>query len=115
MLLTPHTTCWRKEKASRAALLIDMEAYFDAAMDAMSRAKHCVHLLNWAFEAETLFHPQPGCTGQDADRIGNFLIALAEESRPRRARAVLEIGDAGGGDPALLSVHGPQGLRRAPR
>jgi phosphatidylserine/phosphatidylglycerophosphate/cardiolipin synthase-like enzyme len=58
-------------------LLIDMEAYFDAAMDAMSRAKHCVHLLNWAFEANTLFHPEPGCTGKDSDRIGNFLVALA--------------------------------------
>ncbi len=79
MLLTPHTTCWRKEKASRAALLIDMEAYFDAAMDAMSRAKHCVHLLNWAFEANTLFHPEAGCTGKDSDRIGNFLIALAKD------------------------------------
>ena len=65
-------------RADRAALLIDMEAYFDAAMDAMSRARHCVHLLNWAFEANTLFHPQPGCTGPDSDRIGNFLIALAK-------------------------------------
>ena len=78
MLLAPDVTCWRTDTASRAALLIDMEAYFDAAMDAMSRAKHCVHLLNWAFEANTLFHPEPGCTGKDADRIGNFLIALSE-------------------------------------
>ena len=78
MLLTADTTCWRKEMATRAALLIDMEAYFDAAMEAMSRAKHCVHLLNWAFEANTLFHPEPGGTGKDSDRFGNFLIALAE-------------------------------------
>ena len=34
-LLSPGTTCWRAETAGRAALLIDMEAYFDAAMDAM--------------------------------------------------------------------------------
>lgn len=58
-----------------------MEAYFDAAMDAMSRAKHCVHLLNWAFEPQTLFHPGPNCTGKDADRIGNFLIALAKNPK----------------------------------
>ena len=49
MLLIPGDTCWRADKASRASLLIYMEAYFDAAMDAMSGAKHCVHLLNWAF------------------------------------------------------------------
>ena len=78
MLLQEGRTCWRSTKAGRAALLIDMEAYFDAAMEAMSRAKHCVHLLNWAFEAQTLFHPQPGCVGPDSDRFGNFLIALAK-------------------------------------
>lgn len=78
MLLTPQTS-WRTRPAPRAALLIDMADYFDAAMDAMRRARHCVHLLNWAFEANTLFHPQPGCAGDDSDRIGNFLIALAEK------------------------------------
>lgn len=79
MLLTP-TTAWRTETANRAALLIDMEAYFDAAMDAMSRAKHCVHLLNWAFEAETFFHPKAGGGGDPSDEIGNFLIALAKNT-----------------------------------
>jgi phosphatidylserine/phosphatidylglycerophosphate/cardiolipin synthase-like enzyme len=77
-LLDPGSTCWRVDTASRASLLIDMEAYFDAAMDAMSRAKHCVHLLNWAFEANTFFHPGPDCTGEESDRIGNFLVALAK-------------------------------------
>jgi phosphatidylserine/phosphatidylglycerophosphate/cardiolipin synthase-like enzyme len=78
VLLKEGVTSWKSETAGRAALLIDMEAYFDAAMDAMSRAKHCVHLLNWAFEANTLFHPEPGGGGKDSDRIGNFLVALAE-------------------------------------
>ncbi len=78
MLLQEGRTCWRTATSGRAALLIDMEAYFDAAHEAMSRAKHCVHLLNWAFEAQTLFHPQDGCTGPDSDRFGKFLIALAE-------------------------------------
>lgn len=77
MLLLDGVISWKAELAGRAALLIDMEAYFDAAMDAMSRAKHCVHLLNWAFEANTLFHPEPGGRGKDSDRFGNLLIALA--------------------------------------
>ena len=79
MLLNPGITCWRADKVARAALLIDMEAYFDAAMDAMSRAEHCVHLLNWAFEASTFFHPGPGGAGKESDRIGNFLIALSKK------------------------------------
>jgi phosphatidylserine/phosphatidylglycerophosphate/cardiolipin synthase-like enzyme len=78
VLLQDGRTSWRTAKAGRASLLIDMEAYFDAAKEAMSRARHCVHLLNWAFEAQTLFHPQPDCMGPDSDRFGNFLIALAE-------------------------------------
>ena len=78
MLLAPGSTCWRAETASRAALLIDMEVYFDAAKEAMSRAKHCVHLLNWAFEAGAFFHPGPDCTGEESDRFGNFLIDLAK-------------------------------------
>ena len=78
MLLSDAATRWKTAKADRAALLIDMEAYFDAAMEAMSRANHSVHLLNWAFEANTLFHPEPGGGGRDSDRIGNFLIALAK-------------------------------------
>ena len=65
-------------RAPRAALMIDMEAYFDAAMEAMKAARHTVHLLNWAFEADTHFHPQPGGDGPRSDRIGDFLKALAE-------------------------------------
>jgi phosphatidylserine/phosphatidylglycerophosphate/cardiolipin synthase-like enzyme len=80
MLLEPGSTCWRRETSDRAALLIDMAAYFDAAMQAMSKAKRSVHLLNWAFEPQTLFHPQPGCTGPQDDRIGNFLKRLAREN-----------------------------------
>jgi phosphatidylserine/phosphatidylglycerophosphate/cardiolipin synthase-like enzyme len=65
-------------EASRASLLIDMEAYFDAAMDAMRSARHTVHLLNWAFEAQTHFHPEAGGGGAKSDRIGDFLKSLAE-------------------------------------
>ena len=78
MLLEPGLTCWRRETAERAALLIDMAAYFDIAMKAMRKARHTIWLLNWAFEPQTLLHPQPGCTGPDEDRIANFLKALAD-------------------------------------
>lgn len=80
MLLEPGKTCWRRATSARAALIIDMAAYFDAAMKAMRTARHTVHLLNWAFEPQTLFHPQPDCTGPDDDRIGNFLKALANDN-----------------------------------
>jgi phosphatidylserine/phosphatidylglycerophosphate/cardiolipin synthase-like enzyme len=80
VLLEPGKTCWRRETSGRAALLVDMADYFDAAMAAMARAKHTIHLLNWAFEPQTLFHPQPGCTGPAGDRIANFLKRLAKDN-----------------------------------
>jgi len=57
-----------------------MAIYFDAAKTAMRAAKHCVHLLNWAFEANTQLHPEPGGGGPENDRIGQFLKALAEDN-----------------------------------
>lgn len=80
MLLEPGTTCWRRETSGRAALIVDMAVYFDAAMAAMRKARHTVHLLNWAFEPQTLFHPQPGCTGPEDDRIANFLKRLSNDN-----------------------------------
>jgi phosphatidylserine/phosphatidylglycerophosphate/cardiolipin synthase-like enzyme len=78
MLLTPGATCWRKAVADRAAVLVDMADYFDAAEVAMRGATRSIHLLNWSFEPETLMHPEPGCSGPDSDRIANILIELAK-------------------------------------
>lgn len=48
-------------------------------MKAMRRARHTVHLLNWAFEPQTIMHPEPGCSGPEEERIANFLKRLADE------------------------------------
>ncbi|MEP6966924.1 MAG: phospholipase D-like domain-containing protein [Pseudomonadota bacterium] len=77
MPLTDPGVAWRLETAPRAAVFIDMADYFLAARAAMQRATRSIHLLNWAFEADTLFDPQPGCEGPDEDRFGTFLKALA--------------------------------------
>lgn len=79
MLLTAGTTCWRVEQAPRAALLIDIDAYFAAAKAALLKARSTIHLLNWAFDPDTLLNPQPGGAGPDDDRIGPFLVKLARE------------------------------------
>lgn len=77
MLLKEGTTCWRVGTAPRAAFVLDMADYFLAAKDAMSRARHSIHLLNWAFDPDTLFEPRPGGGGPDSDRFGVFLKDLA--------------------------------------
>lgn len=77
MLLKAGETCWRIGRADRAAVLVDAAAYFTAARAAMLKARRSIHLLNWAFDPDTLFDPQPGAVGPDEDRIGPFLVELA--------------------------------------
>ena len=77
-LLQEGVTCPRPAVADRAALLVDMACYFEAAKVVMSGAQHSIHLLNWAFEQDTFLIPGPDCSGDDGDRIGNFLKALGE-------------------------------------
>lgn len=79
-ILRPQSNCWKTATADRAALLIDMACYFDAAKEAMAHAKHSVHLLNWAFEANTQFHPQAGGGGAESDQFGPFLKTLADDN-----------------------------------
>src|ERR1039458_3904058 len=79
MLLKAGTTCWRTEKANRAALIIDLADYFVAIKAALLCARSTIHLLNWAFDPDTLFNPQPGGVGPTDDRIGPFLRTLAYE------------------------------------
>ena len=54
-----------------------MQCYFEAAKAAMKQARHTIHFLNWAFEQDTFLTPGPNCTGDEGDRIGNFLKDLA--------------------------------------
>ena len=77
MLLRQDTTCWRVGAAPRAAFLLDMADYFTAAKAAMLKAQRSIHLLNWAFDPDTFFDPEPDGGGEPGDRIGRFLKDLA--------------------------------------
>jgi phosphatidylserine/phosphatidylglycerophosphate/cardiolipin synthase-like enzyme len=77
LLLKPGSTCWRVETAPRLGLIIDMADYFAAAKSAMVKAKRSIHLLNWAFDPDTLFTPDAQGGGPPSDRFGPFLRELA--------------------------------------
>jgi phosphatidylserine/phosphatidylglycerophosphate/cardiolipin synthase-like enzyme len=72
---------WRRETAPRAAVFVDMADYLAAAREAMKTARRSIWFANWAFEANTLFEPQPGGGGPEDDHIGRFLKDLAS-ARP---------------------------------
>jgi hypothetical protein len=76
-LLRPGRNCWRVETARRAACLVDGEAYFAAARQALLRARHSVVLLGWNFAEYASL--QRGMGDPDwPDRLGDFLRALVE-------------------------------------
>jgi phosphatidylserine/phosphatidylglycerophosphate/cardiolipin synthase-like enzyme len=77
LLLKPGSTCWRVETATRLGLIIDMADYFAAAKMAMSKARRSIHLLNWAFDPDTLFVPDADGGGPPSDKFGPFLRDLA--------------------------------------
>lgn len=79
MLLRSGETCQRVARAGRAALLVDMACYFQAAKAAMREAQRSIHFLNWAFEQDTFLDPGPEGAGDEGDRIGNFLKQLARD------------------------------------
>jgi phosphatidylserine/phosphatidylglycerophosphate/cardiolipin synthase-like enzyme len=85
VLSQPLPTCWRVERADRAALLIDAADYLLAVKAALLDARSTIHLLNWAFDPDTLLEPAPDGGGPDGGRIGPFLKDLA------RARPELDI------------------------
>ncbi len=78
VLLRETSTCWRVAIASRAAVLMDAEAYYRAARAAMARARRSVHLLNWAFEPETPFAPDEPV--DEGHTFAGFLRRLASET-----------------------------------
>ena len=77
MLLQPGRTAWRVERAQRAALVIDMAAYFKAAREAVVKARRSVHLLGWSFDPATFVEPDLEGGGPERDAIGPRLRQLA--------------------------------------
>ena len=56
-LLRPGQSCWRVERASRVALMVDASAYFDALVRATARAERSVLMVGWDFHTEANLRP----------------------------------------------------------
>ena len=78
-LLEVGETCWRAERASRAAFLVDTLAYFSAARQAMAKARRQILILGWGFDPRTRLQPDGFEGASEPDEIGNLLIRLAQE------------------------------------
>ncbi len=77
VFFNPGTNCWRYEKASRFAMLVDGENFFAAARAAMRRAEKRIVILAWDFDSGT--HLRPHRRETHRLPIGQFLLNLVEE------------------------------------
>ncbi len=71
-------TRWRTARAGRVAWLVDSQAYFSAAYDALIKAERSVLLLGWGFDPRTRLAPDGGVEPGEPDEIGKVLLRLAE-------------------------------------
>jgi phosphatidylserine/phosphatidylglycerophosphate/cardiolipin synthase-like enzyme/uncharacterized membrane protein YdjX (TVP38/TMEM64 family) len=76
MIAVPGRNCWRQEQASRAAFLIDGEAYFDAFAAAAERAEHSIIVLAWDFHGGVCLR-----AGDVTTRLDTFLNELLVRRR----------------------------------
>lgn len=78
MTLPPETR-WRVEDAARASIVIDADAYFRAAREAMLKARHQIVLVGWDFDARIKLawdddHPEAPTT------VGDFIGWLVKRT-----------------------------------
>ena len=78
MLLQTGGRCWKVGAATRAAVLVDVKAYYEAVMQALERAERSIHFLNWAFEPGTRLRTGPRSEGL-TEGVAEVLIRLAKD------------------------------------
>lgn len=79
-LFEPGRNCWRLEHASRAAFVVDGDAYFRAFVGAARKAQRSLLITGWDFHSRTRLLCQG--KGSECDlELGQFLNDLARERR----------------------------------
>ena len=70
--LRPGRNCWRIERASRLAVIVDAADYFAAARKAMLAAERRIMLIGWDFDARIRLVPGEEMT------LGDFILSLVK-------------------------------------
>lgn len=75
--LVPGRTCWRSERASRLAFLVDGADFFSAVRTAIANARHSFYILGWDINSEVKLCPDGAGDGLP-DPLGRFLNAVVK-------------------------------------
>lgn len=87
--LDPGRTCWRRETAPRAAVLIDTARYFEVALATLEQARRSVWILGWTFDTRTWLLPESPPTRIEA--VLNRLAARGLDVRVLVWRSALPV------------------------
>ena len=77
---TPGQDCWRVERATRASVIIDAEAYFRQARAAMMKARRRIMLIGWDFDPAISLIREEEAPGGPPAIIGDFITWLVERT-----------------------------------
>ncbi|PYE25948.1 phosphatidylserine/phosphatidylglycerophosphate/cardiolipin synthase-like enzyme [Rhizobium sp. PP-CC-3A-592] len=78
-LLVERQTCWRVARADRLSVIVDAEAFFRHARQAMMKAKKSIMLIGWDFDTRIDLVPGKSTDGSP-DKLGRVLNWLAERN-----------------------------------
>lgn len=76
-IAVPGRNCWAVAHASRFAVLVDAQAYFDAFVETAVRARESILVVGWDIQSGTRLRPGPMPEGLPAT-LGPFLDALVQ-------------------------------------
>jgi phosphatidylserine/phosphatidylglycerophosphate/cardiolipin synthase-like enzyme len=71
---------WCYSHASRAHVVIDADAYFEAAREAMMRATCRIMLIGWDFDSRISLSKKRRKKGDPPARLGDFIVWLADRT-----------------------------------
>ena len=81
----PGRNCWERVRADRIAFLIDGQAYFDALMESLERARHSIFVLGWDLHSRVRLRPDRDANGH-SDELGALLDRVARRQPGLRVR-----------------------------
>lgn len=74
-ILAPGRNCWRTERATRVAFLVDGEEYFGAVRSALANARSSFFILGWDIDSRMRLMPGGADDGLP-ESLGDFLNAI---------------------------------------
>jgi phosphatidylserine/phosphatidylglycerophosphate/cardiolipin synthase-like enzyme/uncharacterized membrane protein YdjX (TVP38/TMEM64 family) len=88
-ILRPGDTCWRTEKAGRAAVLVDGAAYFAALRSSILKARRSIFVVGWDIDSRVRLIGETGAVDDGAPEGLKALLVHVAQRRPELSVHVL--------------------------